>query len=143
MGWELGRHGEGGLGGIWRSVLSPACQSLLHHLTRLSSETRRNPTLPVGKAGVWGTGKGGKLKPVPLQGTSPLHTCPAPENAPQDGCHMGQMKGRGWRREASLFPLGRKFWRKEGLHSHAHRHTLSLSEPPVPNHCLAILKLGT
>lgn len=31
-------------------------------------------TLPVGKAGVWGMGKGGRLKPVPLKGTSALHT---------------------------------------------------------------------
>ena len=51
------------------------------------------PTLPVGKAGIWETGKGGRLKPVPLKGTSTLHTCQA-RGCPECLPHGEAMRGR-------------------------------------------------
>lgn len=59
--------GKSGLGTTQQGALSPACQSLLHHLTRLSSEPRRAPPSPVGTADIWGMGKEGRLKPVHLR----------------------------------------------------------------------------
>lgn len=120
--------GRRGLGGTQQQVLSPACQSLLHHLTRLSSEPRRAPTLPVGKAGIWGTGRrwlrgGGRLKPVPLKGTSTLYTCPhppPPTPSPRiplrrtaTGDHRGEVRGEGMEEREKILE-------EEGLHSLAH-----------------------
>lgn len=106
--------GRRGLGGPWQQVLSPACQSLLHHLTRLSSEPRRAPHSPCGQGRDLGNGQvgGGRLKPVPLKGTSP-----PPREYPSGGQPQGttgeKRGGKGWRR-------GRKYWKEEGLHSLAH-----------------------
>lgn len=79
-GWQ-----EGGVGikEAWRGValaalgreLSPqpvkACYTISPDSLRSPGEP---PTLPVGKADIWGTGKGGRLKPVHLKRTSTLHT---------------------------------------------------------------------
>lgn len=132
-------------GGTQQQVLSPACQSLLHHLTRLSSEPRRAPTLPVGKAGIWGTGRrrlGGRLKPVPLKGTSTLYTCPHPPQhltkntlrRTATGDHSGGEKRRGRDEER------RKYWKRRVC---THSHILSV--PTLPTHCsiaTAILEAG-
>ena len=126
--------GRKGLGVPWQGVLSPACQSLLHRFTRLSSEPRRAPTLPVGNAGVWELGKGGRLEPVHLKGTSTLHTCQAQENAPQSVCHRGRNEGEKGRREGKSVPSQEKALegrRSSRTHTrtrvHARTHTFSLS----------------
>lgn len=102
------------------------------------------PTLPVGKAGIWGTGRwgGGRLKPVPLKGTSTLHTCPHPphtptENTPQEDSHRGPQERReGGRDGGEGENTGR---RRVCTHSHI------LSAPALPTHCsgaTAILRAG-
>lgn len=119
--------GRRGLGGTQQQVLSPACQSLLHHLTRLSSEPRRAPTLPVGKAGIWGTGRrrlgGGQAEACPPQGNQhSLHlpTPPPPTPSPRiplrrtaTGDHRGEVRGEGMEEREKILE-------EEGLHSLTH-----------------------
>ena len=91
--------GRRGLGGTWQQVLSPACQSLLHHLTRLSSGPRRAPYSPCGHGRYLGNGLagwGGQAEACPPQGnqhslhlpTPPPHT--PTKNTPQEDSHRGE-----------------------------------------------------
>lgn len=79
--------GRRGLGGTWQQVLSPACQSLLHHLTRLSSGPRRAPHYPCGQGRDLGNGQaggvGGQAEAYPPQGNQhSLHLPTTPHTPP-------------------------------------------------------------
>ena len=116
--------GRRGLGGTWQQVLSPACQSLLHHFTRLFSEPRRAPHSPCGQGRDLGNGQVGRgqAEACPPQGnqhsphlpTPPTHSHREYPSGGQPQGTTGETRGgKGWRR-------GRKYWKEEGLHSLAH-----------------------
>lgn len=70
-------------GGAWAALGSRSSPQPVKACYTISPDSLPGPgeppTLPVGKAGIWGMGRqggGGRLKPVPLKGTSTLYTCP-------------------------------------------------------------------
>lgn len=145
-GWQ-----EGGVGTkeAWRGVawaalgreLSPqpvkACYTISPDSLRSPGEP---PTLPVGKAGIWGMGKGGRLKPVHFKRTSTLHTCQAQENALQNVCHRGRKRGEGIKVRGKSVP---SCWEKVlegGRSSLTFTHTCLLSQ--ITADSPAILEVG-
>lgn len=108
-GWELGRRGEERPGrhsaaGPLPSLSEPATPS---HQTLFRAQA--SPHSPCGQGRDLGNGQaavggGGRLKPVPLKGTSTLYTCPHPppntltKNTPQEDSHRGpQGRSKGGR----------------------------------------------
>lgn len=126
VGWELGRHGRRSLGVTWQGVLSPACQSLLHHLTRLSSEPRRAPHSPCGQSRHLGNRQGGQAEACPPQGNQHSPHLPG-QRMPRMSATWGSNEGKALRRRARLFPPGESTGKGEGLHTHTHKLTLSRS----------------
>lgn len=135
--------GRRGLGGTWQQVLSPACQSLLHHLTRLSSGPRRAPYSPCGQGRDLGNGQagwGGQAEACPPQGNQHSLHLPTPrpphphQEYPSGGQPQGRVRGEGMEEREKILE-------EEGLHSLAH----SLCAPALPTHCsiaTAILGAG-
>lgn len=144
VGWELGRRGEEGPG--WHLAAGPL-PSLSKPATPLHQTLFRaqaSPPLSLWARQGFGerAGGGGRLKPVPLKGTSTLHTCPHPphtptENSPQEDRHRGPQERReGGRDGGEGENTGRK---RVCTHSHI------LSAPALPTHCsgaTAILEAG-
>lgn len=133
VGWEAGRRGEEGPGRTWQ-VAPPqpvkACYTI---------SPDRAPTLPVGKAGLWGKGKGGRLKPVQSRETA-LFSQASPRECPSE-CPPGEEREKGTEERAGLFPLvGRNARRRkvfECVHSNSPfllslTSPLSSSPPPSP-----------
>lgn len=145
VGWELGRRGEEGPGQhlAGHPVTSLTMPATPPHQTL--SRAQASPLLSV-----WA--RGGRLKPVPLKETSPLHSCPL-ENAPQDGWHGGEMQWGSQGGAGEVCPLSEGSTRRRRVftpmrtHAHTHAHTRarthtrarmrghSLTEPTLPNHC--------
>lgn len=126
-GWELGRHGEERPGrhsaaGPLPSLSEPATPS---HQTLFRAQA--SPHSPCGQGRDLGNGQaavggGGRLKPVPLKGTSTLYTCPHPPPTPSPriplrrtatGDHRGEVRGEGMEEREKILE-------EEGLHSLTH-----------------------
>lgn len=133
-------------GGAWAALGSRSSPQPVKACYTISPDSLPGPgeppTLPVGKAGIWGMGRqggGGRLKPVPLKGTSTLYTCPhrpptPPPRIPLRRTATGESEGEGMEEREKILE-------EEGLHSLAH----SLCAPALPTHCsiaTAILGAG-
>lgn len=140
-----GREAWGG--GAWAALGSRSSPQPVKACYTISPDSLPGPgeppTIPVGKAGIWGTGRrgvwGGRLKPIPLKGTSTLYTCPQPpthphQEYPSGGQPQGRVRGEGVEEREKILE-------EEGLHSLAH----SLCATAFPTHCsiaTAILGAG-
>lgn len=122
----LGRQ-QGGVGvkedwggGAWavlgREFSPQPVQSLLHHLTRHSSEPRRAPDSTRGRAVIWGSWKGGQAVACPLQENQRSPCLPDPREHTSECLSQGRKEGEKGPERVSLSPLGEstKGW-KEGF----------------------------
>lgn len=146
LGWEWGwvseeRAGGGrvsgqgrkgrlreGSGSAWQGVLSPACQSLLHHFARLF-RAQASPSSPCGQSRRLGNGQGGQATACPPQGSQYSPLLLTPENTPQHVYHGGEGRGRRDGGEGESVPLGESTRRMEeqALHTCSCSPSLSVS----------------
>lgn len=132
VGWELGRRGEEGPGQhlAGHPVTSLTMPATPPHQTL--SRAQASPLLSV-----WA--RGGRLKPVPLKETSPLHSCPL-ENAPQDGWHGGEMQWGSQGGAGEVCPLSEGSTRRRRVftpmrtHAHTYAHTRARTHTRAHTH---------
>lgn len=125
-------------GGVaWASLggaVSPACQSLLQHLTRLSSKPRQAPHSPCGQSRHLGNGQWGQAEACPPQENQYCVHLPGPRKSsleclPQGKKERGRVQVRGMSAPSC--------WEKvlEGGRS-SHTHTEAF--PPPPPTCVCV-----